>query len=129
MFGQRLPTTWIVTCGQENTARSFPFPNNVTSGWCAEYAILPYQELLDTVCCPDFGNQLHHLRVVVSSISSNDQEAAFRTFRDRQEYASDERLAVMWFLEDCDPLTEAGPGALLAIRTCLELLCGESLVV
>ena len=128
MFGQKLPTTWVVTRSQEDTARSFPLPDNVAGGWCAEDAILSYQEPLDSICCSDFGNQLHHLRVVISSVSSNDQEAAFYTFRDRQEYASDERLAVVSLLKNSDPLAKAGSRALSAIRAGLKLLCGERLV-
>jgi len=67
-------------------------------------AILTDQKFLDTICCADLGNQLHDLRVPISSITTNDQEASFDTFWDGEKDTSDKRLAVMWLLKDNDLL-------------------------
>ena len=76
------PTSWIMAGGEEDAASGLAFSNNVTCGRCAQYAILPDQKFLYTVCCTNLCNQLHDLRIVEAAISSNDQEAPFYTFGD-----------------------------------------------
>jgi hypothetical protein len=44
--------------------------------------MLADQKLLDTVGSSNLGNQLNDLRVPVSSITANDQEASLNTFWD-----------------------------------------------
>ena len=79
----------------------------MTGSWCAQYPILPDQQLLDTVCSTNLSNQLHHFGVVESSISTDDQKAALSTFGYRQEDAGDERFAVVGLLEDGDLLPKS----------------------
>lgn len=96
-----------MTGREEYTARSLSLPNDVTGSRCAQYTILPNQQLLDAVCSTNLGDQLHHFRVVVSSISSYNKEASFCTFRDGEEDAGDKRLAVVRLLEDGDLLSKS----------------------
>ena len=96
-----------MTGREQYTTRSISFPNDVTGSWCAQYTILPNQKLLDPVCSTNLGDQLHHFRVIVSSISPYNKEASFCTFRDGEEDAGDERLAVVRLLEDGDLLSKS----------------------
>lgn len=97
-----LLTTSIVTGSQKDTTGSFAFANNVTGGRCTQDPILTDQELLDAICSSNLGNQLHNFWVPVSSITTNDQEAALDTFWDREEDRGDERFTVVFLLEDDD---------------------------
>ena len=92
---------------EQYTPRSLSLPDDVTGSRCAQYTILPNQKLLDPVCSTDLGDQLHHFRVVVSSISSYNKEASFCTFRNGEEDAGDKRLAVVRLLEDGDLLSKS----------------------
>lgn len=102
-------TTRVVAGCEQDTAGCVSLPDNMAGSRCTQYAILPNQQLLDTVGCPNFGNQLHDLWIVESSISSNNQEAALDALRDREEDTGDERLAVVGLLEDCDFLSKSRP--------------------
>ena len=66
-----------MTGSEQDSTSSLPFPDDMAGGWRAQYAILSDENLLDSICSPNFGNQLYHLWVVKSSIPSNDEEAAF----------------------------------------------------
>jgi hypothetical protein len=46
----------------------------MAGGGCAENAVLSDQELLDTVCGTDLGDQLSDFWVPVTTITSNDEE-------------------------------------------------------
>ena len=82
-FGWTGPlTTRIMASSQKNATSSLPLPNNVAGGGRAEDAILPYQQLLDSVRGTNLGNQLYDLGVVVSSITANNKEAAVYAFGD-----------------------------------------------
>lgn len=72
----------------------------------AENAVLTDQQLLDTVCCTDFGDQLCHLGVPVTAVTTDDEESTLGTLWDRLEDAGDERLGVVLLLEDLDLLTK-----------------------
>ena len=67
---------------------------------CTQDAILSDEELLDSICSTDFGYQLHYLRVVVSSISTDDEKAVFCTFGYREKDTGHKRLAIMGLLKD-----------------------------
>lgn len=79
----------------------------MTGGRRAQYAILSDQNLLDSICSTNLSNQLNHLWVVESSISSNDKEAAFCALGYGEEDAGDKSLAVVGLLEDSDLLSKA----------------------
>jgi hypothetical protein len=78
---------------------------------CAEDAVLADEQLLDAVCCADFGNQLCDFGVPVATISTNDQEGALDAFGNGEEDAGNESLAVVFLLEDLDLLPQTGAGA------------------
>ena len=74
---------------------------------CAENAILPDYQLLYAICCTNLRNQLDEVRVVESSISCDDEEAALDTLWNREENACDEGLAVVGLLKDASLLPQA----------------------
>lgn len=61
---------------KEDTARGIAFPNNVAGSRGTQNAILSDQQFFHSVCSSDLGNQLHCFRVVVTPISSDNQETA-----------------------------------------------------
>jgi hypothetical protein len=72
---------------------------------CAQNAILPDEQLLDTVSCTDLYNQLDNFGVIISAITTDDEKRAFDAFRDGEEDRCDEGLAVVGLLEDRDLLS------------------------
>jgi len=72
----------------------------MAGSWCAENSMLPDNQLLDSISSTDLSDQLYDFWVVISSISSNDKEAALYAFWDGEKDTGDERLAVIWLLED-----------------------------
>lgn len=104
-IGRKL-TSSIVRSSQKNTTGSFTLANDMTGSRCAQDAILADQQLLDTICSTDLGNQLHNLWIPVSSITTNDQEAVLDTLWDRKQNRSDERFAIVWLLENHDFLSQ-----------------------
>lgn len=71
-----------MTGGEQDSTSSLSFPDDMAGGRRAQYAILPDQNFLDSVCSTNLGDQLYYLWVVESSIPSNDEEAAFCAFGD-----------------------------------------------
>ena len=65
---------------QEDTSSGFSLADDMTRSRGAENAVLSDQELLDAVSCPNLGDQLNDLGVVVSSIPTDDEKASFDTF-------------------------------------------------
>lgn len=102
-------TTGVVTGGEQDTTGCLSFPDDVTGSRCAQYAILSDQEFLDSICGTNLGDQLHHFGVVVSSISTYDQEATLCALGYREKDAGDKRLAVVGLLEDGNLLSEPRP--------------------
>lgn len=100
--GRPVRTARVVARCKKYAAGSFSLSNDVTGSWRAEDSVLADEKLLHSVCSANLGDQLHDLRVVESSISTNDEETTFCAFRDRKEDAGDEGLAVVGLLEDGD---------------------------
>ena len=69
-------------------------------------AILTDQELLHTVSGTNLRNQLRDLRVVVATITADDQERALDAFGDGEEDGGDEVLGIVLLLEDLDLLAK-----------------------
>ena len=90
-------------CEQDATS-CFPLPNDMTRSRCAQYAVLPYKQLLYTVRSTNLRNFLDDLRVIVSAISANDEECSFCAFRYREKDRCDEGFTVVVLLEDGDLL-------------------------
>jgi len=85
--------TGVVTCGEEDAASSFVFPDDVGGGGSREYAVFPDDKFLDTIGRADLQNDLDRLGAEETSISSNDQGRAFGI--DRAEDRLDEILRVV----------------------------------
>jgi hypothetical protein len=75
---------------QQDTAGSFPYPDDVAGCGCAEDAILTDKQLLDTVGGTNLGNQLSDLRVPVAAVTANDEGRALNALRDGLKDAGDE---------------------------------------
>lgn len=74
---------------------------------CAENPIATHEDLLDTVRSTDLCNHLADLRVVVSAVTTNDEERVLGSFGDGLEESGDKVLGVVFLLEDLDLLPEA----------------------
>jgi hypothetical protein len=94
-----------VAGSQQDTAGSFPYPNDMAGCGCAENAILTDQQLLDTVGGANLGNQLSDLWVPVAAITADDEDGAVNALRNRLEDAGNEGFRVVILLEDLDLLT------------------------
>jgi hypothetical protein len=97
-----------VTGSQQNTTSGLPLSDDMTSSRCTQDAILANQQLLHTIRSTNLCNKLHNFWVPVSSITTNDKEAALSTFWNREEDGRDERLAVVGLLEDGDLFAKSG---------------------
>jgi hypothetical protein len=62
-----------MTGRQQDTARSLPYPDDVTSRWCTEDAFLADQQLLDTIGSSNLGDQLGNLRVPIPAVTADDE--------------------------------------------------------
>ena len=71
-----------MTRSEQDSTSSLPFSDDMAGGRRAQYAILSDQNLLDSICSPNLSDQLYHLWVVKSSITSNDEEAALGALGD-----------------------------------------------
>jgi len=74
MFEGSSLTTRVVGSSQKDTSGGLLDTDDVRGSRGAENAILSNDELLDTVCSTDLCNQLRNLGVVVTSITTDDEE-------------------------------------------------------
>ena len=81
-----------MTGSEEDTTGSLPYSDNMAGSWSAKDTVLTDQQLLDAVSCADFRNQLRDLGVPETTITTNDEESALGTLRDRLENAGNEGL-------------------------------------
>jgi hypothetical protein len=77
---------------------------------------VPDQELPDTIRSPDLCDELNYLRVPVSAIPTNNQEASFDTLWNGKEDTCNERFAVVFLLEDDDLLAKSRAGQQLIVE-------------
>ena len=96
----------MASCEQDATS-CLPLANDMAGSWCAQYAVLAYEQLLYSVRSTNLCNLLDDLRVIVSAISANDEECSFCTFRYREKDRCDKGFAVVFLLEDCDLLAQS----------------------
>lgn len=96
-----------MTGSEQDSTSSLSFSDDMAGGRRAQYAILPDQNLLDSICSTNLSNQLYHLWVVESSISSNDEEAVLCALRNGKEDTGDKSLAIVGLLEDSNLLPKA----------------------
>lgn len=102
----RVLTTWVVACGEENTASSLPNSDDMAGSRRTQDSILTDEQFLDTVCGTNLCNQLDHLWIPISSITTNDKKRALYAFRNGEEDGSNEGLAVVRLLENSDLLAK-----------------------
>lgn len=91
-----------MTGSQQNTTSSFPLADKVTGRWGAENAVLSDQELLHAVCSANLCDCLYDLRVVVATVTADNEERALHAFGDGKEDTGDEGLGIIGLLEDDD---------------------------
>lgn len=96
-----------MTGGQKNTTSCLPDPDEIAGSRGAHNSILADQQLLDAISSTDLGDLGDDLRVVITAITTNDEEGVLHTLRDRQQNAGDERFRVVILLEDLDLLAKA----------------------
>jgi hypothetical protein len=104
-----------VASRQQDSSSRASFPNDVASRRGTKDTVLSDQKLLYAVRRTDFGNQLHDLGVVETTISSDDEERILGTLGDGLKQCCNEILGVVLLLEDSDLLTQAR--AVGAVRT------------
>lgn len=104
-------TSGVMAGSQKDASSSLSYPDDMAGGWCAENAVLADQELLDTVCGADFGNDLSDLGIPVAAVTADDEERAGNAFRDGLEDAGYKGLGVVVLLEHLDLLAQARTGA------------------
>lgn len=109
-----LLTSGVVTGSQQDSSGSPPLADDVAGGGCTEDSVLSDQKLLDAVCGSDFGDYLDDLGVVVTAVTTDDEECILGSLGDGLEERSNEVLGVVLLLEDDDLLAEtrAGPQTL-----------------
>lgn len=101
-----LLTTGVVTSGQQNTTGRLAHADQVAGRGGTHDTILADQQLLDTVGSGDLGDLVDHFVVVVTAITTNDEERVLDTLWNGQENARNEGFGVVGLLEDLDLLAE-----------------------
>lgn len=91
---------------EQDTTGSFSLADKMAGSWGTEDAVLSDQELLDTICSTDLCNCLNDLRVVVATVTANNEERTLNAFGNGEEDAGDEGLGVVGLLEDDDLLAK-----------------------
>jgi hypothetical protein len=69
-----------VAGSQKDTTSGLALPDDMASCWSTQDTMLADQKLLYAIGSSNLGYQLDNLRVPVSSITTNDQEASLDTF-------------------------------------------------
>jgi hypothetical protein len=92
----------------------------MTSRWRTQDSVLTNENLLDAVCGSDLCDHLHHLGVVVTAVTADNEECILSSLGDGLEEGSNEVLGVVLLLEDYDLLAEAR-----AVRTIYYLTQGS----
>ena len=85
--------------GQQNSSSSSPLADDMAGSGCTEDSVLTDKNLLDAVCGSDFGDELDDLGVVVTAVTTNNEEGALSSLWDRLEKRSNEVLGVVLLLE------------------------------
>lgn len=76
--------------------------------------MLSNQELLHAISGTDLCDLGDNFGVVVTAITTNDEEGTLNALRDREKNASNEGFGVVGLLEDLDLLAKTGAGGKLA---------------
>lgn len=96
-----------MTGRQQYAAGGTAFSDDMAGSGCGEDAFLSDQQLLHPISCTDLGYQLHHLGVVVTTISPDDEKASLDALGYGEEDAGDKGFAVIRLLEDFDLFPKA----------------------
>lgn len=92
---------------EQDTTGSFSLADKMAGSWGTEDAVLADQKLLDAICSTDLCNCLYDLRVVVATVTANNEEGTLNTFGNGEEDTGDEGFGVVGLLENDDLLTKA----------------------
>jgi hypothetical protein len=97
-----------VAGGEQDTTSGIADANQVAGSGSGHDAVVADEELLHAVRGTNLCNDLSDLRVVVATISTNDEGCALGTFGNGVEDGGNEVLGVVGLLENLDLLAEAG---------------------
>lgn len=99
-----------MTSSQKNTTGGLPLANQVAGSRGTEDPVLANNQLLHSIGGTDLGDLLDGVRVVVTTVATDDEESVLGAFGDGEESAGDEGLGVVLLLEDLDLLSQARAG-------------------
>lgn len=91
---------------EQDTTGSFSLANKMASSRGTEDAVLADQKLLDAICSTNLCDGLYDFRVVVATVTANNEEGTLHTFGNGEQDAGDEGFGVVGLLENDDLLTE-----------------------
>lgn len=103
-----------MTGSQEDTTGCLSHANEVASSRGTHDTMLSNQELLYAISGTDLCDLGDDLGIVVTTITTNNEERTLNTLRDRQKNAGNEGFGVVGLLEDLDLLAKTGAGGKLA---------------
>lgn len=103
------------TCGTS-------LPDNMAGGWGAQYAVLANDQFLNTVRGSNASNQLDGLRIVETSISTDNEERILGALWDGLEDAGNEGFGIVRLLEDSDLLAKTRSRDKVVSCCCLVLV-------
>jgi hypothetical protein len=101
-------TTGVVGGSQQDSSGGTSLADDVRSSGSRQDSVLTNENLLHSVCGCNLGDNLDSLAVVVTSVSTNNEESTLSSLRDRLEEGGDEGLGVVRRLERFDLFTETG---------------------
>lgn len=99
-------TTGVVGGSQQDSSSRTSLADDVRSSRSRQDSVLTNEDLLHSVRGCNLGDNLDSLGVVVTSVSTNNEESTLSSLRDRLEKGGDEGLGVVRRLERFDLLTE-----------------------
>ena len=91
---------------EKNPSRGLLLPDDMASRRGTQDAILTQQNLPNSICRSNLGNQLNDFWIVETTISSDDEEAALGALGDREQDTRNESLTIVGLLEYSDPLSK-----------------------
>jgi hypothetical protein len=95
-----------VTGGQQDTTSGLPLPDDMTGSRSTQNAVLANEHLLDSIGSTNLCNLLDNFGVVVTAVTTNDEERSLNSFWDGQKEGGNEVLGIVFLLEDSHLLAE-----------------------
>ena len=91
---------------KQDPTGSTSLPDNMARSWGAQYAVLANNQLLNAIRSSNASNQLDGLRIVETSISTDNEERILSALWDGLEDAGNEGFGIVRLLEDSDLLAK-----------------------